>query len=178
MLIAVLYRTDKVFTLYKHAYYYLLLYVCAKHSLISESLKIGKDLQDFYAAIYKILKTWFVHLINLPKNIASKIKVGLLLRLKFSNSHWYCYPFAKDILADILRRIFSFNAYCDYENKPEISIIYIVLGTCPLLSTHIFADGMKQELSYFWKSSDISVILQHMNVSILSLFYFINPSLK
>ena len=54
-------------------------------------------------------------------------------------------------------------------NKPVISIIYIVSHTWPLCSVQILVDGVNPLESYFQKSTNISVIVQHMSVSFVSL---------
>ena len=54
-------------------------------------------------------------------------------------------------------------------NKPVISIIYIVAHTWPLCSAQILVDGVNPQQSYFQKSTNMSAIVQLMNVSFVSL---------
>ena len=49
-------------------------------------------------------------------------------------------------------------------NKPVISIIYIVAHTWPSCFAQILMDGVNPQERYFQKSTNISEIVQHMNV--------------
>ena len=54
-------------------------------------------------------------------------------------------------------------------NKLLISKIYIVSHTWPLCSAQILVDGVNPLDIYLQKSTNISAIVQHMNVSFVSL---------